>query len=364
VQGGILWSWALPMAVAVLAVNLLVVVPSAGRMKQKPALPPFQRLGSIVAVSSVNTAVYSATGTFLPTLVTHQLGTREGGYFYVPWVIATLIVVILTNITTSMVREAIASPEKANNTIRRSMELALLVVIVVVAGCLLMPRLALAPLGPIFAVHGAPLLRWIGLATPATAIIVLYWAVCLVRQNPWPAFMLNLTTSAAMLAGVLQLRPGTEIDRVGMIYCIVQWGGAAVISIPTVRALQAFRRAGEGTMKPRFQSKERRVQGRTNTSGGQRITEQHTRGSYRPGYPLRRGHDVPVTGQHLPARHGDRVHPARAGDLARYADDGVARSASSGSTWPAREGRHRDQYRTPGPRAGSMPGARRSGPGS
>lgn len=244
VQAGILWSWAVPMAVAVLAVNLFVVGPFAGRQaKQNPNLPPLRRLGRLVAIGSVTTAVYSATGTFLPALVTHQLGAREGGYFYVPWVIATMILVLLTNITTSMVREAIASPEKANFAIHRSIGLALLVVIVVMVCCLLMAPLILAPLGPTFAVHGAPLLRWVGLAVPATAVIVLFWAVCLVRQHPWPVFMINLATSAVILVGVLKLGPGTEIDRVGMIYCIVQWGAAAVISIPTVRALRVIRHA-------------------------------------------------------------------------------------------------------------------------
>ena len=242
VQAGILWSWAVPMAVAVLTVNLLVVGPFAGRQAmQNPKLPPLRSLGRLVAVGSVTTAVYSATNTFLPALVTRQLGPREGGYFYVPWVIATMILVLLTNITTSMVREAVASPEKANFAIRRSIGLALLVVIVVMVCCLLMSRLILAPLGPLFAVHGAALLRWVGLAVPATALIVLFWAVCLVRQHPWPVFTLNLTTSAVILVGVLRLGQGAEINRIGMIYCIVQWGAAAVVAVPTVRALRVIR---------------------------------------------------------------------------------------------------------------------------
>lgn len=241
-QTGILWSWALPMAVAVLVVNILVVGPFAGRQaKQNPNLPPLRKLSRLVALGSVTTAVYSATGTFLPALVTRQLGAREGGYFYVPWVIATMISLLLTNITTSMVREAIAAPEKASLSIRRSIGLALLVVTVVMVCCLLMSRFILLPLGPAFAVHGAPLLRWVGLAVPATATIVLFWSVCLVRQRPWPVFALNLTTSAVILLGILKLGRGAEIDHVGMIYCLVQWVAAAIVFIPTVRVLRGIR---------------------------------------------------------------------------------------------------------------------------
>ena len=180
-------------------------------------------------------------GAFLPALVTHLLGPIQGGYFYVPWIITTMIGLLLTNIAISMVREVVANPEKADFTIRRSVGLAALVVIIVVVVCLLLARLVLAPLGQSFAVHGTPLLRWIGLAAPATAIISLFLGSCLVRRRPWPAFAVNLTTSAAIVGGVLLLGSDADISRVGMIYCIVQWVTATVISWPTFRALRALR---------------------------------------------------------------------------------------------------------------------------
>jgi O-antigen/teichoic acid export membrane protein len=243
---GVLWSWALPMAVAVLLVNVLIVGPLAGRRsKERPSLPAFGELGRLVAIDSVTTAVYAAVTAFLPALVTHRLGASQGGYFYVPWIITTMVGLLLTSISISMVREAIANPEKADFTIRRSMGLALLVVTVVMTACLFLPRLILAPLGPSFAVHGAPLLHWVGLSVPATAVIVLFWAVCLVRRRPWPVFAVNLTTSGAIVGGVLLMGPGADISRVGMIYCIVQWVAAAVVSLPTITALRVVRHGQE-----------------------------------------------------------------------------------------------------------------------
>jgi O-antigen/teichoic acid export membrane protein len=243
---GVLWSWALPMAVAVLLVNVLIVGPLAGRQsKQRPSLPAFGELGRLVAIDSVTTAVYAAVTAFVPALVTHRLGASQGGYFYVPWIITTMVGLLLTSILISMVREAIANPEKADFTIRRSMGLALLVVIVVMTACLFLSRLILAPLGPSFAVHGAPLLHWVGLSVPATAVIVLFWAVCLVRRRPWPVFAVNLTTSGAIVGGVLLMGSGADISRVGMIYCIVQWVAAAVVSLPTVTALRVVRHGQE-----------------------------------------------------------------------------------------------------------------------
>jgi O-antigen/teichoic acid export membrane protein len=243
---GVLWSWALPMAVAVLVVNFLIIGPLAGQQaKQRPSLPTFGELGRFVAIESVTTAVASAVGAFLPALVTERLGASQGGYFYVPWIIATMVSLLLASILISMVREAVANPERADDVIRRSMGLALLVVAAVMVGCLLLSGLVLAPLGTEFAAHGAPLLRWVGLAVPATAVNLLFWATCLIRRRPWPMFALNLATSGAIVGGVMLLGPAAAISRVGMIYCITQWVVALVVLLPTITALRVIRQRQE-----------------------------------------------------------------------------------------------------------------------
>lgn len=240
---GALWSWALPMAVAVVVVNLLIIGPLAEQQKkQRPSLPTVGELGRFIAIESVTTAVSSAVSAFLPALVTERLGASQGGYFYVPWIIATMVSLLLSSILISMVREAVANPGKADFTIRRSMGLALLVVIAAMAGCLFLSKFILAPLGPDFATHGAPLLRWVGLALPATAVNLLFWATCLVRRRPWPVLMVNLTTSGAIVGGVLLLGRNAGINHVGIIYCSVQWAVAAAVSLPTVKALRVVRK--------------------------------------------------------------------------------------------------------------------------
>jgi O-antigen/teichoic acid export membrane protein len=235
---GILWSWALPMAVAVLVVNALIIGRLAGRQaKQRPKLPTFGKLGRFVAIESVTTALSAAVSAFLPALVTQRLGPTQGGYFYVPWIITTMVSLLVSSILISMVREAVARPEKAGFTIRRSLGLVLMVVIAGMVGCLFLSGLVLARLGPDYAAYGASLLRWVGLALPAMAINLLHWATCLVRRRPWPVFAVNLTTSAAIFSGVMLLGHGADISRVGIIYCAAQWMVAVVVSIPTIKAL-------------------------------------------------------------------------------------------------------------------------------
>ena len=236
---GVLWSWALPMAAAVLVVNILIIGRLAGpHARHPPRLPAFGELGRFVAIESVTTAVSASVSAFLPALVTERLGTSEGGYFYVPWVIVTMVSLLLSSTLISMVREVVAGPEKASFTIRRSVGLILLVVIAAMITCIFLPGLLLAPLGSAFAAHGMPLLRWVGLALPATAINLLFWSTCLVRRRPWPVFAINIATSGAIVGGVMLLSRTADIGRVGIIYFIVQWVIAAVVFFPTITALR------------------------------------------------------------------------------------------------------------------------------
>lgn len=238
----VLWSWALPMAVAVVVVNAIIIGRLArhGRARQRPSLPPAGQLGRFVAIESVTTAVAAAVSAFLPALVTRRLGTTQGGYFYVPWIITTMASLLFTSILISMVREAVARPGEAGFTIRRSLRLVLVMVIAGMMGCIFFARLALAPMGHDFAAHGAPLLRWVGLALPAAAVNLLYWALCLVRRRPWPVFAVNLATSAVMIGGVMMLRDGADISRVGIIYCLAQWTVAAVVALPALKTLRVM----------------------------------------------------------------------------------------------------------------------------
>ena len=243
---GVLWSWALPMAIAVLAVNVVIIGPLAGGQRnQRPRLPTAGEMGRFVAIESVTTAVAAAVSAFLPALVTQRLGSTQGGYFYVPWMIATMVSLPLMSILISMVREAVARPEKADATVRRSLGIVLLVVVVAMAACLLLPNLVLAPLGSSFVSHGAALLRWIGLSVPAVAVNLTYWSTCLVRRRPWPVLAVNLATSSAIVGGVMTLGPGSDISRVGLIYCIAQWAVAVVVSLPTITALRVVRQRQE-----------------------------------------------------------------------------------------------------------------------
>lgn len=239
---GTLWSWALPTGVAVVVINTLIIGRLAGRQRrQRSRLPKVAELGRFIAVDSSTSAIAAAVTAFLPALVTRRLGSVQGGYFYVPWMIAMMVSLPLQSILISMVREAVVRRGQADATIRRSLKIVALVVIVAMAACLLAPNLILAPLGSDFVPHGVTLLRWVGLSVPAVAVILLFWSTCLVRRRPWPVFAVNIATTGAIIGGVMSLGRGSDSSSVGVIYCVVEWAIAVVVTFPTIKGLRAIR---------------------------------------------------------------------------------------------------------------------------
>jgi O-antigen/teichoic acid export membrane protein len=240
-SAGILWSWALPMGISVLVVSILSAGPLAARQaKIPPNLPPVRGLLNWVGIEAVTTIVNASVTAFLPALVTWRLGDVQGAYFFVPWTIAIMATLLLTNVFISMVREVITAPERAAVTIGRSIRLVAIVTVVGVLCCTVLAKLVLLPLGPGYATYGASFLRWIGFSFPASAINLLFVAVCLVKIRPGFIFVANCVVMIGTIGGLMTLGHGSSIAMVGAIFCGVQWIVAAASAIPAVRGIRAI----------------------------------------------------------------------------------------------------------------------------
>jgi O-antigen/teichoic acid export membrane protein len=240
-SAGILWSWALPMGISVLVVSILSAGPLAARQaKIPPNLPPLKGLLNWVGIEAATTVVNACVSAFLPALVTWRLGDVQGAYFFVPWTIAIMASLLLTNVFISMVREVITVPERAAVTIGRSIRLVAVVTIVGVLCCTVLAKPVLLLLGPGYATYGASFLRWIGFSFPAAAINLLFVAVCLVKIRPGLIFAANCVVTIGTIGGLMTLGHGTSIGMVGAVYCVVQWVVAAASAIPAVRGIRAI----------------------------------------------------------------------------------------------------------------------------
>lgn len=207
-------------------------------------LPSRAFLAKFVALQTATATVNAALFTFLPALVTLVLGATAGGYFYVPWLAAGTTSLLFMKMFISAVRQTVADPTSASTVFRGQFRLGGLLVAVIMLGCVPFPRLPLLVLGPDFADHAAGLLRWIGLSVPGTALGLTFWAVCMIRERPWPILAINAAMAGGTVGGLLLLGPagldtGIGITAVGAIFCGVQW----VIGLAVTPALiRSFRR--------------------------------------------------------------------------------------------------------------------------
>lgn len=232
------WGAAMGLAVVVLNVILLGRLAPAGRGAAQ--LPEGRRLRTFVAVGAVNTAVATTVTVFLPAIVTFSMGERLGGYFYVPWMVISIATLLLSNVLISAVRESVAEPAAAPAILTGQLRLGAALVGLGVVGCALVPRLPLALLGDDFADEASGLLRGLGLALPGTAVLLLFWAICLIQQRPWPALVVNAVVAVATVGTVATFGDVWGLTGVGAAICAIQTLAAVAVLPTTLRWLAAL----------------------------------------------------------------------------------------------------------------------------
>ena len=236
---GAVCAWAGATVVAVLVINALIVWRLSIAHRDVPAnLPRTTSLVKFIAVESVTTAVGSSLFAFLPAIVEHVKGSAVTGYFYLPWLIATTVSLLLMGVLISMVRELAASPTGTAAVVRGQLRLIGIVLGGVLAVCCIDPGLLMDILGANFGRQSGTLLRWVGLSVPGTAVALLFWSFCLLDQRPWPIFAMNVSNAVLVIAGVIWLGRHSPISDIGELYCCVQWAIAAVALFPLLRRLR------------------------------------------------------------------------------------------------------------------------------
>lgn len=231
-------AWGAAMAAAVIALNCIVLGRLAPRARGPAPKPGPQGIRRLVAVESVSSAVAAAVATFLPAVVTFSMGTRTGGYFYVPWMLLAIGTLLMSNVLITAVRESVADPAATPAVLRGQLRLEALVVAAGTAACVLLPQVPLVLLGGDFAGEAQGLLRWLGLALPGTAVLLLFWALCLMLQRPWPVLLVNAATATATVGGVMAYGDDLGLAGVGALYCCVQTLAALAVLPATARRLR------------------------------------------------------------------------------------------------------------------------------
>lgn len=237
-------SWVIPAALAVVGVTVVLfgrVLPA--RQRLRGALPRRRGLISLIAGEYLGSICATATFQLMPLLVLWRLGPASAAYFTLPWLASLAITILLWNVGFAFAVEILGAHGSSEALLRRTLLLWGAVALGAVAVCLLAayPLLDLAG-GPVYASHGAGLLRLIGLAAPFSAVVTLFGTFAWLDRRIWMLASFQAAMGAAMVVLTLLLLPRAGLMAVGWANLITQAGAAAVMG-PL-----ALRRARRGSL--------------------------------------------------------------------------------------------------------------------
>lgn len=240
IGGGIVISWVVPAAIAVIVVSALLFGRVLGGLEHiEGTLPGRRRLMSFVAGEYVTAVWATATTQLMPLIVVWRLGPAQVAYFTLPWLISMGIGLLLWNVASAFVVE-LASPHQHSDALLRR---TLMLWGGVVAGALLVCVIAAGPLlslaGGSYAANGVELLRLIGCSAPFSALVALYCTLMWLDRRVWLLAAFQAASGVALLTVTLVLLPHLGLVAVGWANLGVQ-AAAAILTAPLiVRRLQS-----------------------------------------------------------------------------------------------------------------------------
>jgi O-antigen/teichoic acid export membrane protein len=232
IGGGIVLSWVIPAAAAVVVVSALLFRRLLRALEDADGtLPPRRTLMSFIAGEYTTAVCATAATQLMPLIIVWRLGPAQDAYFTLPWLISMGITVLLWNVASAFVVELAEGQEHSGALLQRTLLLWGGVVTAALVVCALgaAPLLSLA--GAPYAAHGAELLRLIGCAAPFSALVAVYCTLTWIDRRVWLLAAFQGTCGVALLGVTLVLLPHLGLVAVGWANLGVQ-AVAAIATAP------------------------------------------------------------------------------------------------------------------------------------
>lgn len=240
---GVFASWTIPVALALIPVNLLLflrLIPRHAAATKDNAEPIRPRQIAGYGVGNYVGGLFSlSVSTLLPVLVTARVGAAENAYFYLAWLVSTSMQLVGSNMTTSLTVEAAADQSKLRAYSRGVLlHMARLMVPAVLVVLVAAPYI-LHIFGKTYADEGSLLLRLLALSTLPGIINSLYLGVARVQKRIAGLIAVQAALSLLALIPSYFLLPVLGITAVGYVVLASQTLVAGVLAITGLRPIFA-----------------------------------------------------------------------------------------------------------------------------
>lgn len=214
---GILLSWGGALVASLLVANYLLLgraVPRHERSAPEAARPP--RMVGYAAADYFGSLFRMAAYNIVTLLVLNTLGAKQSAYFSLAWIIGYLLFLVVRNMGSSLVVEAVRRPEQlvehGLRVLRHSVLMLTVGVAVIAAGA---PQI-LALFGSSYSDHATTLLRLLALAALPNLVFSVAVDVSRARRRLRLAVGLQIALCSLVLGFSLLLLPTFGITGAGM----------------------------------------------------------------------------------------------------------------------------------------------------
>ena len=166
-------------------------------------------------------------GLILPIIIINLLGAKNNAYFYMAWAMSSVLTMIPWSVASSLLAEGANDEAKLKNHIQRSLKMATLLTIPIVALVWFLANRFLLFYGGQYAQNASTLLRWLAIATLPLAINVIYFTIKRVQKNMKPIILLTAFMAVIVVIASYLLLPRFGINGVGIAWL----SGQSVIAL-------------------------------------------------------------------------------------------------------------------------------------
>jgi len=266
VASGIFAAWVIPVGLAVFGVTGYIwrkLITDHSELPDTIEIPARRLLWPQLAKLYSSFVAGQLTNLAIPLVVVGVLGTTQGGYFTMAWLVGVSFSALITNVTQAFAQDVRRGHEITRATLKRLATLLGLIAIVGGTVTVIAAPLILKIMAPGYAPFSTTLLRCIGLAVPLQATwIVMAMFLWLENRVGWMALG-NVTMATIAISTTYFLAPHVGITAAGL-GLIAGEGTLTLISIYPLFARVRHIRAGFGAdwagrdhEPPRFNTRER-----------------------------------------------------------------------------------------------------------
>jgi O-antigen/teichoic acid export membrane protein len=171
----------------------------------------------------------------LPIMVVNLLGSAQNAYFYIAWMIASLLFAIPLAVSKSLFAEGSHFEDKLGVNVSKSFKLVFFLLIPAIALLLILGKWLLLLFGVNYAVNALMLLWILGASSPFVAINIIYGSILRVVKRVRELMAIAAFLAITVLLGSYFITPVTGIVGIG--YALI--GAHGVVSVYVVFALRS-----------------------------------------------------------------------------------------------------------------------------